>query len=295
MATSLEDYVGRVTVADGAWGTELDKLGCPPGYCREEWNVSSPELVEKVAAAYVAAGSRIILTNTFGANRFVLAPHGQEDHVAEYNRAGAGISKRAAGDRAKVFGSIGPSGRMVITGEVKEQELFDAFSVQAQALAEGGVDALVVETMYDLTEATAAVRAAKSTGLLVAACMTYDSGKDHTCTMMGVTPQQAVESLGDAGADILGCNCGDGIDNYIKVAAMLRAGTDRPVWVKANAGMPELQGGKVVYRMTPEEYAEKVREIIDAGANIVGGCCGTSPEFIAAICKVVDRADVDIV
>ena len=294
MAANLEDYAGRVTVADGAWGPALDKLGCPPGYCREEWNVTRPELVEKVAAAYVAAGSRIILTNTFGANRFVLAPHGHEDQVAEYNRAGAQISKHAAGDRAKVFGSIGPSSKMIITGEVKEDELFEAFTVQAQALAEGGADALVVETMYDLTEAAAAVRAAKATGLLVVASMTYDSGKDSTCTMMGVTPEQAVESLGEAGADIFGCNCGDGIENYIKVAAMLRAATDGPVWVKANAGMPELQGGKVVYRMTPEEYAEKVREIIDAGANIVGGCCGTSPEFIAAICDVVDRANVEI-
>ncbi len=283
MAAKLSCFVGKVTVADGAWGTELDKLGCPPGFCREEWNVTKPELVEKVAAAYVAAGSQIILTNTFGANRFVLGPHGREEHVAAYNQAGAQISKRCAGDRAFVFGSIGPSGKMVMMGEVTKEELFEAFVVQAQALAEGGADALVVETMYDLTEATAAVRAARTTGLLVAASMTYDSGKDQTHTMMGVTPEQAVKELGEAGAEIFGCNCGIGIENYIKVAALLRGATEKPVWVKANAGMPELEGGKVVYRMQPEEYAEKVKELVQAGANIVGGCCGTSPEFIAAI------------
>ena len=283
MTAELSCFVGKVTVADGAWGTELDKLGCPPGFCREEWNVTKPELVERVAAAYVAAGSQIILTNTFGANRFVLGPHGREEQVAAYNRAGAQISKRCAGDQAFVFGSIGPSGKMVMMGEVKEKELFEAFEVQAQALAEGGADALVVETMYDLTEATAAVRAAKTTGLLVTASMTYDSGKDKTHTMMGVTPEQAVKELGEAGAEIFGCNCGIGIENYIKVAALLRGATEKPVWVKANAGMPELERGKVVYKMKPEAYAEKVKDLVKAGANIVGGCCGTSPDFIAAI------------
>ncbi len=294
-----DGFLGKVTVADGAWGTELDKLGCPPGFCREEWNVTRPELVEQVPAAYVAAGAKIILTNTFGANRFVLAPHGHADQVTAFNCAGAQISKRAAagngratpgaadGRPAKVFGSIGPSSKMIITGEVTEDELFEAFKVQAEALAEGGADALVVETMFDLAEATAAVRAAKSTGLVVVGSMTFDSGKDQTCTMMGVTPEQAVKALTDAGASILGCNCGIGIDNYIKVTALLRAATSLPVWVKANAGLPEVKGGEVVYSMKPHEYATQVLRLIESGANIVGGCCGTSPEFIAAICKVV--------
>ena len=287
MAAKVEDYVGKVTICDGAWGTELDKLGCPPGFCREEWNTDKPELVQKVAAAYVEAGSQIILTNTFGANKFVLSGHKHEDKVADFNRAGAEISKRAAGDRVKVFGSIGPSGKIVMMGEAKEDELFEAFKAQAHALAEGGVDALVVETMTEMAEATAAVRAAKTTGLTVVGCMTYDSGKDKTATMMGVTPEQAVEGLTEAGADIIGCNCGIGIDNYIKVAAKFRAVTDRPIWVKANAGMPEVEDGKVVYRMQPEEFAEKVKDLVKAGANIVGGCCGTSPAFIAAMCKTL--------
>jgi 5-methyltetrahydrofolate--homocysteine methyltransferase len=284
MVATVEDYAGKVTVADGAWGTELDKLGCPPGYCREEWNVSRPELVEQVAASYVAAGSRIILTNTFGGSRLILEGHGFQDRVGEFNKAGAAISKRAAASKARVFGSIGPSGKMLLIGEVNEQTLFDVFKEQAEALAAGGADGLVVETMSDLTEACAALRAAKTTGLLVVASMTFDSGRDKGSTMMGVSPEQAVKGLTDAGADIIGCNCGIGIDNYIKVAGRLRAVTDKPIWVKANAGLPEIDGSKVVYRMTPKEFALKVGSLIEAGASIVGGCCGTTPEFIRAIC-----------
>jgi len=287
MPARVEDYIGTVTVADGAWGTELDRLGCPAGYCREEWNVSKPELVQEVAASYVQAGSKIILTNTFGGSRYVLDSHRHGDKVEAFNRAGAEISKRAAGDKARVFGSIGPSGKMVVTGEVDENGLFEAFKTQAEALAAGGVDALVVETMTELAEATAAVKAAKTTGLLVVGCMTYDSGPDKTNTMMGVTPQQAVEALTEVGADMIGCNCGIGIDNYITVAGRLRAATDKPLWVKANAGLPEIDGSRVVYRMTPEEFAQKVQELIKAGANVVGGCCGTTPDFIRAICAAL--------
>lgn len=284
MSARVEDYADRVTVADGAWGTELDKLGCAPGYCREEWNVSHPALVEQVAAAYVEAGSQIILTNTFQASHFVLDGHGFGQQVETFNRAGAEISKGAAGNRAQVFGSIGPSGKMVLTGEVDEESLFEAFKAQAEALAAGGADGLVVETMTELAEGTAAVRAAKSTGLIVAGCMTFDSGPDKTSTVMGVTPEQAVEAYTEAGADIVGCNCGIGIENYIKVTARMRAVTAKPIWVKANAGLPEIRGGQVVYSMTPTEFAEKVQALIEAGANIVGGCCGTSPEFIRALC-----------
>jgi len=285
MAARVEDYVGKITISDGAWGTELDKLGCPPGFCREIWNVEKPELVEQVAAAYVAAGSQIILTNTFGGNRFVLGRHECADQVAAYNRAGAQISKRAAGTKAKVFGSIGPSSLMIMTGDVTEDELYEGFKAQAEALAEGGADALVVETMAEVAEATAAVRAAKTTGLPVVACMTYDSGPDQTSTMMGVSPEQAATAYTEAGADVLGCNCGIGIDNYIKVAAKYRAVTDKPIWVKANAGVPELRDGKTVYTMKPDVFAEKVKNLVAAGASIVGGCCGTSPEFIAAMSK----------
>ncbi len=283
MALKAQDYAGKVTIADGAWGTELDNLGCPPGFCREEWNVTDPDKVRQVASSYVEAGAEIVLTNTFGANRFVLERHDRGDKVHAFNKAGAAISKEAAGSKAMVFGSIGPSGKIVMMGEVSQEDLAEAFTEQAQALAEGGADGLVVETMTEMAEAETAVKAAKSTGLPVVASMTYDSGKDHTNTMMGVTPEQAVKALTEAGADIIGCNCGIGIDNYINVAGMFHNLTDKPIWVKANAGLPEIQGGKIVYNMTPDTYAEKARALAKAGANIIGGCCGTSPDFIRAL------------
>lgn len=283
MAATLQDYVGVVTLSDGAWGTELDRRGCPPGYCREEWNIAQPALVAEVPAAYIAAGAQIVLTNTFGANRITLEKHGFGQRAREFNRAGAQISKAAAGDRAKVFGSIGPTGKMVLMGEVTEQELLDVFREQAEGLAEGGADALVVETMSELAEASAAIQAAKSTGLLTVACMSYDSGKDKTCTMMGVNAKEATAGMLAAGADIIGCNCGTGIDGYVKITAMLRSATDRPIWVKPNAGLPEIIDGKVCYRVPPEEFAEKAKLLVQAGANIVGGCCGSGPEFIAAL------------
>jgi methionine synthase I (cobalamin-dependent) len=261
----------------------MDKLGCPPGFCREEWNVTRPDLVARVADAYVEAGAEIILTNTFGANRFVLGRHERADKVAAFNRAGAEISRKSAAKKARVFASIGPSGKIVMIGEVSADDLFDAFKEQAHALAEGGADGLVIETMTELAEATAALRAAKTTGLPVVASMTYDSGPNRTNTMMGVTPEQACTALIEAGADIIGCNCGIGIENYIEVAALLRAATDRPIWVKANAGLPEIENAQVVYKMTPQEFAEKARALVKAGANIIGGCCGTTPEFIKAL------------
>ena len=283
--TTLRD---TILVADGAWGTELDKRGVPAGYCREEWNVSNPAVVESVATAYVEAGSQIILTNTFTGNRFILERHGFGDRDAEFSRAGAAVSKRAADGRAFVFGSIGPSGKMVMTGEVSDDDLYEVFKTQAIALAEGGADGIVCETMTELAEALAALRAVKeNTSLPVVVSLTYDSGPDKTATMMGVTPRQAAEQLTEAGADLIGCNCGTGIDNYIVVVRLLREATDRPIWAKPNAGLPELHGDKIVYKESPAEFAAKVPKLIEAGASVVGGCCGTSPEFIREVRKVV--------
>ncbi len=283
MAIKVDQFKGKVTIVDGAWGTELDKLGCPAGYCREEWNISRPDLVEKVAKSYVQAGARIILSNTFGANRVTLRKHGHQDRVRDFNKAGANISKKAANNKAFVFASIGPTGRMVLTGEINTTELYDTFKEQAESLADGGADALVIETMTEMAEIEAAVRAAKTTGLPVVACMTFDSGREKTATVMGVAAEKAAKSLVELGADIVGCNCGIGIDNYIKVAAKMRAVVDCPIWVKANAGLPEIDGANIVYRMTPEEFAAKSKELVAAGANIIGGCCGTTPAFIRAL------------
>jgi methionine synthase I (cobalamin-dependent) len=252
------------------------------------WNLTRPEKVTAVARAYVEAGSQIILTNTFGANRLRLAEGGCADLVKEINEAGARISREAANKRALVFASIGPSGKMLMNGDVTEDELLAAFAEQAQALARGGADGLVVETMQDLAEARIAIAAAKATGLPVVACMVFDSGKDKDRTMMGATPEQAAAGLLEAGADVVGANCGQGIAGFVKICARLKAAAGgHPVWIKANAGLPQIRDGKFVYTTTAAEFAGHVPAVLEAGASFIGGCCGTSPEFIRELHKLL--------
>ncbi|MCP4603269.1 MAG: methionine synthase [Proteobacteria bacterium] len=274
-------------ILDGAWGTQMQARGLPVGKCGEGWNLDDAGKVEEVARAYVSEGSEVILTNTFCGNRIMLERHGLADRTVEINRAGAEISKRAAGDNAHVFGSMGPTGKMIMTGDVTEEELENVFTEQAAALAAGGADGIVIETMAALDEYQCAIRAAKSTGLLVAACMVYDSGAELDRTMMGTTPEQQAEAATEAGADIVGANCGLGIKDYIPIAARFKAACDLPVWIKPNAGLPEMVDGKPVYKMTAEIFAEQTKLLTEAGAGFVGGCCGTSPEFIRAVKKQI--------
>lgn len=270
-------------VTDGAWGTQLQARGLPVGACPDLWNIENPGAVEEVAASYVAAGSRVILTNTFGASSIALKRHGLEGRATEINRAGAAISRRAAGSAALVFASIGPSGAMLAMGEVNEEALSVSFRAQALALVEGGAHGIVVETMSDPAEAACAVRAAKDTGVPVVACMAYGAGKAGDRTMMGATPEQCAGALRDAGADVIGANCGPGMDAMRAIADRLLAATDRPVWMKPNAGMPELVDGRPVHRMPVEEFVAEMRAMADAGVAFVGGCCGSTPAFIRAL------------
>jgi 5-methyltetrahydrofolate--homocysteine methyltransferase len=273
----------KLMLSDGAWGTQLMKRGLKAGQAPDAWNLDNPEPVRQVAAAYVAAGSNIILTNTFGGTRIQLARHNESERTAAINTAGVKISKAAASDKAFVFASIGPCGKMLMMGEIRPEEASAAFAEQANAIKAGGADGIVVESFTDLDEIELATRAAAATGLPVVASLTYDSGPDHTRTMMGVTPEQAAERLGPAGATVIGANCGIGIDNYILVAKKYRAVWKGPVWIKANAGKPEMVDGRTVYNMKPDAFAERAIELVDAGANIIGGCCGTGPEFISAL------------
>ncbi len=270
-------------LTDGAWGTELQARGLAPADLPDLWNLARPDRVEAVARAYVDAGSRIVLTNTFRANRIALAAHAAADDVEAINRAGVAISRRAAGTRARVFASIGPSGRLLFAGDIDAAELSVAFTEQARALAAAGADALVVETMTDLDEARIAVTAAVSTGLPVVACMVFDSGRNRDRTMTGVTPSTAAVELVRAGAAVIGANCGVGIDAYLPVCAALAAATDRPIWIKPNAGLPSIVDGRAVYAVTPEQFASHVPALIAAGARFIGGCCGTTPAFVAAL------------
>jgi 5-methyltetrahydrofolate--homocysteine methyltransferase len=268
---------------DGAWGTQLQARGLPPGEVGDVWNLVHPEQVEAVARAYVDAGSQIILTNTFRANRIALERYPERGRVVDINRAGVEISRRAAHGRARVFASIGPSGKLLMRRDISESALAAAFAEQAQALADAGADGLVVETMTDLVEAQIAVEAAVTTGLPVVACMVFDSGKQKDRTMMGVTPRQAAVELARAGAHAVGANCGIGIEHCVPICAAMTAATDRPIWIKPNAGIPELVKGEIVYRMTPEAFADYLPSLIAAGARFIGGCCGTTPQFIAAL------------
>lgn len=273
-----------IILTDGAWGTQLQELGLKSGETPDVWNLTHPDKVRQVAKAYVAAGSKIILTNTFGANRFRLAEAGMADKVKLINETGARISCESMGNSGLVFASIGPSGKLLINGDASESELHEAFAEQAQALAGGGAHGLVVETMQDLDEARIAINAAKATGLPVVASMVFDSGKEKDRTLMGTTPEQAAKALVEAGADVIGANCGQGIAGFIKICARLKSAAEgRPIWIKANAGLPQMNDGKATYAMTAAEFATHIPALIAAGANFIGGCCGTSPEFIRQI------------
>jgi 5-methyltetrahydrofolate--homocysteine methyltransferase len=283
----------KILIADGGWGTELQKRGLAPGDPPEAWNLSHQEEVGAVARSYVEAGADIILTNTFGGSPLKLAKVHLEDKLLEINRQGARISKQAAGDQALVFASIGPSGEfMAPLGTVSEMDMVQGFAEQAGALAAGGADGIVVETMMDLAEAKAALRAAKeSTSLPVAVTLTFNKGPKGYATMMGLRPEHAAAELERAGADIVGANCGAGIDIMVELMGLMRSATTLPLWCKPNAGLPELVHGKTVYRETPEMMASKLKALVEAGARIVGGCCGTTPSHIRAL--LVERRKLE--
>ena len=284
----IQDLLSQGAVlTDGAWGTQMQARGLGIGEFPDLWNLSHPEQVLAVARSYVDAGSRVILTNTFGANRIRLAEAGAVDRLLEINREGVRISKEAAGGKAKVFASVGPSGKMLMSGEVTPEELLEAYAEQALALAAAGADALVLETLADLDEAKLAVEAAKRTGLPLVASIVFDSGKDKDRTMMGSTPEQVAEELAAAGVDVIGANCGLGIEFFAPICRRLRAAGGLPVWIKPNAGMPEMVAGQTVYKTGADTFACQVPALVEAGASFVGACCGSTPDFIRTVSQVL--------
>jgi 5-methyltetrahydrofolate--homocysteine methyltransferase len=267
----------------------LQAHGLESGGCPEELNESRPELIQAMARDYFEAGSDMVLTNSFGGNRFMLKKYGHGDRVRDFNRLAAQHARSAAGPEQYVVGSVGPTGEFVQPlGEVTEAEMLDVFVEQISALEEGGAAAAVIETMFALEESKLAIRAAKeNTDLTVMATMTFDKGPRGLFTMMGVTPERAVKELREAGADIVGSNCGNGIEIMNEVAREMRQGTDTHLLVHSNAGIPAIVKGRIVYTETPEFMAPRFKAMADMGVSIIGGCCGTTPNHIRELSRAL--------
>jgi 5-methyltetrahydrofolate--homocysteine methyltransferase len=276
---------GGPVLADGAMGTMLFAAGLQFGDPPEVWNLSHPDVVRRIHRGYLDAGSRIVMTNTFGGNRMRLGLHRLEDRVAEINRTAAILVRgevEAHGGGALVAGDIGPSGAiMAPTGTLEHDDAVDVFAEQAGALIAGGVDLIWIETMSDLGEIQAAIEGIRrvSVGIPLVATMTFDT-RGHT--MMGVSPEQAVVALAAWGADAIGGNCGNGPDELLGVVTRMRAAEPDVLLVaKSNAGMPELVDMRAVYRIDAAEMARQAVAMRAAGATIIGGCCGTTPGHLA--------------
>jgi len=284
MRDFLSEINKRIVVLDGAMGTELDRRGMPPGYCHELWNAEQPEKVREIHRAYIDAGSDAVLTNTFGGSRLKLAAYDLADRAHELSARAAEIARLEAGDDHFVLGDIGPTGLfMEPLGTTSYNEFYEAFAEQVEAFVAGGVDAVIVQTMSAVEEVVAAVRAAKATcSLPVLALMGFKRDADGKGfhTIMGVDIERAANELSEAGADVLGTNCWNSLGEMCEIVRRMKRFTEKPLAAEPNAGQPRLVEGKTVFDETPETMADGVEELVGAGARIIGGCCGTTPEHI---------------
>ena len=286
----------KILLGDGAMGTQLQQAGLEPGGCGEAWNIEHPDRVLAIQKKYVEAGSDCLITNTFGASRIMLERHAQDADVEAINKAGALIAREAFGEKeGYVIGDIGPFGGLLEPyGEVTEKSVRDAFAEQARALVAGGVDAIIIETQTSLEELGIGLEAAREAGApCVIGSMAYDVTFDgeEIRTMMGIGPEDAAEFMVKNGADVIALNCGSGVDVSWAARAVerYRRLTDLPTMAQPNAGLPELIDMEVVYRQTPEEMTEELSALLSAGANIVGGCCGSSPAHLRLFRKLLDE------
>ncbi|MCK5147341.1 homocysteine S-methyltransferase family protein [bacterium] len=283
---------GEILVGDGAMGSLLIQRGLKQGQCPELLNQSNPKILEDIARLYFEAGAQIVETNTFGGSPAKLHAYGVDEQCEILNRSAVECVRNVVGGRAYIAGSCGPTGQMLKPyGTAEPQDIRTGFKRQIGTMAEGGADLICIETMTDINEATLAIEAAKAVApdLPIIATMTFDKTPRGYFTIMGVSIKEAVEKLVEAGADILGSNCGNGLENMIEIARDFKKLTDMPLLIQANAGKPELRDGIVFYPESPAFFAEKVPELIDTGVSIIGGCCGTDPEYIKTIKSTVNR------
>jgi 5-methyltetrahydrofolate--homocysteine methyltransferase len=280
----------RVVLLDGGMGATLMARGLELGKSPELWNVERPDAVREVHAEYLAAGSDLVQSNTFGGSPFMLARHGLEDRTVELNREGVRVAREAAGEDRLVAGNIGPSGVFLApVGDADPAALEEGYARQAAALAEGGADYISIETMMDLREALCALRGALSaTSLPVTVCVTFDRKKRGFFTMMGNSPEDCIAALSDAGAAAVGANCSIGSDAMLELCPQLVEAARLPVIVKPNAGLPDTEEGRPVYRQDPADFARDMAAAVRLGARAAGGCCGTDARFIAALKKELD-------
>ncbi len=280
---------GNILVADGAMGTFLQQKGLEMGTCPELWCIDHPEEIKDIYRKYREAGSDMVECNSFGGSRYKLNQYGLGERTAEINKAAASLARDVAGDTQYVLATMGPTGDfMEPYGLETEEGFYDAFKEQAQALEDGGADSIIVETMTSIDEAAVAVRAAKeNTNTTVIGSFSFDpEGDGRYASMMGVTPQDFAQRIIRENPDVVGTNCGTGPDEMIEIVRQLREALPHtPLMAMPNAGIPEVENGTTVYKETPEEMAKKVPALAQAGASIIGGCCGTTPEHIKAMKK----------
>ena len=278
----------RTLLLDGAMGTMLQAYGLKSGECSEEWNISHPQVVQKIHQEYIKAGADIILTNTFGANRIKLKSFGREDDILKINKIAVSIAKGVIDKegslekRIFIAGSVGPTGKILEPyGDLKVSEVYGNYKEQAVILEKAGVDLIILETFYDLEEIKTALKAVKeNTDLMVIASMTFDK---NLKTIYGIDPERAVMVLENEGADGVGANCGTGPEVLYKVLKIMKKASKTYLIVEPNAGMPELIKDKVVYPASLKIMADYTEKFVKLGLNLIGGCCGTTPSHIKAM------------
>jgi 5-methyltetrahydrofolate--homocysteine methyltransferase len=288
--TILDLVKERLVLLDGGMGTELIRHGFPQGECPESWNEKKPEIVKKIHSSYYDAGSDAVLTNSFGGNKIKLASHGLEDKCHELNFAAAQLASHVKPDGKFVAGSMGPTGKFLKPhGEYTEEEFEEAYAVQAKALTDGGVDFLLIETQYDLKEALCALRGAKeSSSLPVFVTMTFNRNPRGYFTIMGNSVSQCVKEFEAQEVPAIGTNCTLNSADMVDLIKIMREATPLPLIAQANAGQPFFSSdGKVLYSQDVEDYVKYIPQMIKNGANLIGGCCGTNPDYIKRMAEII--------